>query len=190
MPSIAIIDNFDSFTYNLLHALEALGAECTVMRNNAVDWDRLRGSSGIVLGPGPGIPEEAGDLMQVIEAFHVSHALLGVCLGHQALGQYFGSDLTNLSEVYHGCDRGIVWLEEDSINTGLPEAMQVGLYHSWAVDLQPSSLLRALAYSTDDVLMAFRHVDLPIHGIQFHPESVMTPQGRQLLKNWLNGLGC
>ncbi|MEN9639309.1 MAG: hypothetical protein RLZZ262_1177 [Bacteroidota bacterium] len=187
-PQIAIIDNFDSFTYNLVHALEAVGASCVVMRNNSLDWKTLEMADGVVLGPGPGLPFEAGELMIAIDRLHKLKPMLGVCLGHQAIGEYFGAELINLESVYHGCEANVSWIGENSLVENCPGQWTVGLYHSWAVRLAPDSNLEALAFSSDDVLMAFRHRALPLYGIQFHPESVMTAMGRDLLGNWVQTL--
>ena len=187
-PRIAIIDNFDSFTYNLLHALEAEGASCEVMRNNALEWPVLEKADGIVLGPGPGLPSEAGELMTAIDRLHRVRPMLGVCLGHQAIGQYFGAELINLQTLYHGCEAEVRWPVTDAMLRDMPAQWTVGLYHSWAITLTQATDLEAMAFSDAEVLMAFRHRRLPLYGIQFHPESVMTPLGRKLLRNWLQTL--
>lgn len=185
---IAIVDNFDSFTYNLLHALEAVGASCVVMRNNAIDWEALQAADGIVLGPGPGLPAEAGELMSVIDRLYQHKPILGVCLGHQALGQFFGAELVNLRTLYHGCEAQVQWSVANPLAVEMSKSCTVGLYHSWAVVLPETGVLEALAFSDAQVLMAMRHRRLPLYGIQFHPESVMTPLGRDLLRNWLHTL--
>jgi anthranilate synthase component II len=185
---IAIVDNFDSFTYNLVHALEAMGADCNVMRNDSIDQSILEHCKGIVLGPGPGLPEEAGDLMNVIQSYHERKPILGICLGHQALGQYFGGQLVNLKQVFHGVESQVNWVTDGLLNQGLSIETTVGLYHSWSIELPDSSPLQATCFSEQGVLMGLRHTSLPLQGLQFHPESIMTPFGRMILKNWIDSL--
>jgi anthranilate synthase component II len=185
---IVVIDNYDSFTYNLVHALEALGAACTVMRNDNLVENALTSCDGIVLGPGPGLPAEAGELMATIEKYHRQKSMLGICLGHQALGEFFGVKLIQLPRVFHGVETRLRWLKKDKIHVNLPDEMEVGLYHSWALENNLNGELILVAESLENVVMAMRHRELPLFGVQFHPESIMTPMGRVLLKNWLDGL--
>ncbi len=185
---IAIVDNFDSFTFNLVHALEAIGAHCKVMRNDRIDYASLDACNGIVLGPGPGLPEEAGDLMSVIQDYHERKPMLGICLGHQAIGQFFGGQLVNLEEVFHGVELQVKWVLDGPLNAGLFEQITVGLYHSWSIELPDAIPLRATCVSERGVLMGLQHTSLPLYGLQFHPESIMTPFGRMILKNWIDGL--
>lgn len=185
---IAIVDNFDSFTFNLVHALEAIGAHCKVMRNDRIDYASLDTCNGIVLGPGPGLPEEAGDLMSVIQDYHERKPILGICLGHQAIGQFFGGQLVNLEEVFHGVELQVKWVLDGPLNAGLFEQITVGLYHSWSIELPDAIPLRATCVSESGVLMGLQHTSLPLYGLQFHPESIMTPVGRMILKNWIDGL--
>jgi anthranilate synthase/aminodeoxychorismate synthase-like glutamine amidotransferase len=185
---IVVIDNYDSFTYNLVHALEALGAACTVMRNDYLDENALTSCDGIVLGPGPGLPAEAGELMATINKYHRQKAMLGICLGHQALGEFFGVKLIQLSHVFHGVETRLRWVGQERIHDDLPDEMEVGLYHSWALENELNDELILLAESEEKVVMAVRHRELPLFGVQFHPESIMTPLGRILLKNWLDSL--
>jgi anthranilate synthase/aminodeoxychorismate synthase-like glutamine amidotransferase len=185
---IVVIDNYDSFTYNLVHALEALGAACTVMRNDGISESALTTCDGIVLGPGPGLPVEAGELMTTIAKYHRHKSMLGICLGHQALGEYFGVRLVQLPRVFHGVETHLLWVGNDRIHSNLPDEMEVGLYHSWALENDLTPELTLLAESKEKVVMAMRHHELPLFGVQFHPESIMTPMGRVLLKNWLDSL--
>ena len=172
---IVIIDNYDSFTYNLSHLLKELGAEVDVVRNDKFELKDLEQYDKIVLSPGPGIPSEAG-----------RKPILGVCLGHQAIGEVFGASLENLKEVYHGVQTEGTQLGNDYIFEGLPERVMMGRYHSWVVakDSVPECL-EVTAMSDDGEIMAMRHRQYDIHGIQFHPESVLTPEGKTIVGNFL-----
>lgn len=183
---ITIIDNYDSFTYNLSHLLKELGAEVTVFRNDRFQLADLASSDKIVLSPGPGIPSEAGLLMDVIDHYARSKPILGVCLGHQALGQYFGAQLLNIGDVVHGVATPVQITTADYLFDGLPSSIEVGRYHSWVVSAESMpAAIETICMSTDQQVMALRHVTLDIRGIQFHPESVLTPCGRKIMKNWL-----
>lgn len=184
---IVIIDNYDSFTYNLSHLVKELGAEVTVYRNDQFQLNQLEVFDKIILSPGPGIPSEAGLLLDVIRTYAGRKPILGVCLGHQAIGEVFGGKLTNLSDVYHGIATEGTQFGVDPIFTGLPKRIIMGRYHSWVVDrVDFPSCLEITALSDDGQIMALRHRNYNIHGIQFHPESVLTPEGRTIIKNWLN----
>lgn len=185
---ITIIDNYDSFTYNLAHLVKSLGAEVTVYRNDKFQLPQLESADKIILSPGPGIPEEAGLLMDVIRTYAGKKPILGVCLGHQAIGEVMGARLANLSEVYHGVQTPIDIVRPDYIFNGLPSEIAVGRYHSWVVsgDNLPDCL-EVTAVSKEGQIMALRHKNLDVRGIQFHPESVLTPQGRAIIENWLAG---
>ena len=184
---IVIIDNYDSFTYNLSHLVKELGAEVTVYRNDQFQLNQLEVFDMIILSPGPGIPSEAGLLLDVIRTYAGRKPILGVCLGHQAIGEVFGGKLTNLSDVYHGIATEGTQFGVDPIFTGLPKRIIMGRYHSWVVDrVDFPSCLEITAVSDDGQIMALRHRNYNIHGIQFHPESVLTPEGRTIIKNWLN----
>lgn len=183
---VVIIDNYDSFTYNLSHLLKELGAEVTVLRNDQFDLADLEGYDKIVLSPGPGIPSEAGLMPQVIKLYADKKPMLGVCLGHQAIGEAFGGKLTNLTDVFHGVQTTAKNLHNDYLFDGLADEVQVGRYHSWVVDAQDfPECLEVTALSDEGQVMALRHKTLDVHGIQFHPESVLTPEGRTIVGNWL-----
>ena len=182
-----IIDNYDSFTFNLAHLLKELGAEVDVIRNDQFELPTLKRYDKIVLSPGPGIPSEAGLLLDVIRTYAGQKPMLGVCLGHQAIGEVFGARLENLSEVYHGVATDCEHFSNDPIFEGIPSHFEVGRYHSWVVSKDGlPSCLEVTATSPDGNIMALRHKDYPIHGIQFHPESVLTPLGHKIVENWLN----
>ena len=184
---IVIIDNYDSFTYNLAHLVKSLGAEVTVLRNDRFALEELEAFDKIILSPGPGIPSEAGQLLDVIRTYAGRRPMLGVCLGHQAIGEVFGATLENLSDVFHGVATEGRQFGVDPIFRGLPERIVMGRYHSWVVSREgfPDSL-EITAVSDEGQIMALRHREFDIHGIQFHPESVLTPDGAALLRNWLN----
>lgn len=184
---IVIIDNYDSFTYNLSHLVKELGADVTVLRNDKFELRQLETFDKIILSPGPGIPEEAGLLLDVIRTYKGKKPMLGVCLGHQAIGQVFGGSLVNLKDVYHGVQTEGTQLGNDPIFAGLPKRIMMGRYHSWVVDSTTlPSCLEVTATSDDGMIMALKHKEYDIHGIQFHPESVLTPDGRTIINNWIN----
>lgn len=183
---IVIIDNYDSFTYNLSHLFKEIGAEVTVLRNDKFAIDDLEQYDKIVLSPGPGIPEEAGLLLDVIRHYAGKKPMLGVCLGHQAIGEVFGAKLENLSDVFHGVSTEGNIKQDDVLFRGLPERITMGRYHSWIVSKTDlPSCLEVTAESDEGQIMALRHKNYEIYGIQFHPESVLTPDGRTILTNWL-----
>ena len=183
---IAIIDNYDSFTYNLSHLVKQLGAQVTVLRNDCFQLPELEPFDKLILSPGPGIPSEAGLLLEVIRHYAGEKPMLGVCLGEQAIGEAFGGRLTNLSEVFHGVQTPVQIVAQAPLFKGLPATIQVGRYHSWVVDQQAlPDCLEVTAMSNEGQIMALRHKELPIHGIQFHPESVLTPEGKVIIQNFL-----
>lgn len=187
---IVTIDNYDSFTYNLAHLVKELGATVDVLRNDRFEMDELEKYDKILLSPGPGVPEEAGLLPDVIRTYSGKKPILGVCLGEQAIGQVFGGRLVNLSKVFHGVQTDIRLTEPDYIFRGLPEKIPVGRYHSWVVDTEGlPATLAVTAVSPEGQIMALKHREYDVHGIQFHPESVLTPDGKQIMKNWLDGDG-
>ena len=184
---IVIIDNYDSFTYNLAHLVKELGAEVTVYRNDQFQLSQLEPFDKIILSPGPGIPSEAGLLLDVIRTYAGRKPLFGVCLGHQAIGEVFGARLTNLSDVYHGVQTEGTQLGNDPVFTGLPKRLLMGRYHSWVVDrVGFPDCLEVTAESDEGQIMGLMHRNYNIHGIQFHPESVLTPDGKTMLANWLS----
>jgi len=183
---IVIIDNYDSFTYNLSHLVKELGAEVSVLRNDCFEMRQLEVFDKIILSPGPGIPCEAGLLLDVIREYAGGKPLLGVCLGHQAIGEVFGAKLQNLDDVYHGVQTEGTQFGIDPIFAGLPERIRMGRYHSWVVSKDGfPDCLEITATSDEGQIMALRHRQFDIRGIQFHPESVLTPDGRTMLRNWL-----
>jgi len=183
---IVIIDNYDSFTYNLSHLVKELGAEVTVYRNDQFELPQLEQFSKIILSPGPGIPSEAGLLLDVIRTYAGKKPILGVCLGHQAIGEVFGGKLENLSQVFHGVATEGTQFGNDEIFFGLPSRITMGRYHSWVVSKEGlPACLEITAESDEGQIMAMKHKTLNIRGIQFHPESVLTPDGRKILQNWM-----
>jgi anthranilate synthase component II len=186
---IAVIDNYDSFVFNLVRYLrEESDAEIVVMRNRQVNYEILEQADAIVLSPGPGIPSEAGDLMKIIELFKIQKPILGVCLGHQALGESFGLKLKKSKNIIHGKATEIKIIEKDILFDGMKDRELVGRYHSWIVEKEDESELIVTAVSDENEVMAFKHKQLPISGMQFHPESILTPKGRQMIQNWIKTL--
>lgn len=184
---IVIIDNYDSFVYNLSHLLKELGAEVTVKRNDQFRLEELEEFDKILLSPGPGVPEEAGLLLDVIRRYAGKKPILGVCLGEQAIGEVYGGKLTNLDEVFHGIQSPVTLTATDYLFEGLPSTVQVGRYHSWVVDRKDfPECLEVTAVSEEGYVMALRHRTLDVRGVQFHPESVLTPEGKQMLGNWIH----
>jgi len=191
---LLVLDNYDSFTYNLVHlAKEILGETVDVFRNDAITLEEVAAYDRILLSPGPGIPEEAGILLPLIKTFAPTKSLFGVCLGHQAIGEVFGGSLTNLDKVYHGVATHIELCPDlgFSVNRndwfmGSQNKLEVGRYHSWIVSRQnfPSEL-EATALDEQGMIMALRHRSYDVQGVQFHPESVLTPNGKKMLENWL-----
>jgi len=183
---VVIIDNYDSFTYNLSHLIKSLGAEVTVVRNDQFELQDLEQFNKIVLSPGPGIPSEAGLLLDVIRTYAGKKPILGVCLGHQAIGEVFGGKLVNLSDVFHGVATPCHIVADDPIFSGLERDITIGRYHSWVVANEDlPECLEVTAVSDEGQIMALRHKNLNNRGIQFHPESVLTPDGKKMIQNWL-----
>ncbi len=184
---IIINDNYDSFVYNLSHLIKEFGVEVTVKRNDQFKLEDIETFDKILLSPGPGIPEEAGLLMDVIRTYAGKKPILGVCLGEQAIGEVFGGKLTNLDDVFHGIQSQIKLTVSDYLFEGLPSKIKVGRYHSWIVDKNSlPDCLEVTAVSEEGYIMALRHKTLDIRGVQFHPESVLTPDGKKILYNWIN----
>lgn len=181
-----IIDNYDSFTYNLSHLIKEIGSDVDVVRNDCFELADLEPYHRIVLSPGPGIPDEAGLLKAVIEAYAGRTPILGVCLGHQAIGEVFGGRLENLSEVFHGVQTVVEQQNNDLLFRHLDTQFPVGRYHSWVVSTEGfPACLEVTATSSEGQIMALRHKTYDVCGIQFHPESILTPDGKQMLSNFL-----
>jgi len=188
MKKIIIIDNYDSFTYNLVHAIEEIvGHDVDVVRNDEIDFEKLGTYEYIVLSPGPGLPDEAGDLKKVIKEYGETTKMLGVCLGHQAIGEVYGATLKNLDKVYHGIQTDMTKTRENVLFRKLHGAFPAGRYHSWVIEkdtLHPDFII-----TTEDdqgEIMSVSHKTLQLHGVQFHPESILTPDGEQILRNFLS----
>jgi anthranilate synthase component 2 len=184
---IAVIDNYDSFTYNLVHYLDDLGAEVTVFRNDEFELKELDLFDKILLSPGPGIPDEAGLLKDVIKTYAKTKSIFGVCLGLQAIGEVFGGTLTNLEKVYHGVATKVSKTEDDFIFNDLPNEMEVGRYHSWVISNEnfPQNLI-ITSKDENGEIMSLKHSVYDVRGVQYHPESVLTPHGKKILENWLS----
>ncbi len=184
-----IIDNYDSFTYNLVHYLEDMGAEVTVSMNDKVDWELVNDSSAIVLSPGPGLPEDAGELMNVLKWCKLHEKpILGVCLGMQAMAHLEGIGLYNQGAVKHGVAEKISVLTPSKLFRDLPLSFSVGLYHSWAVESSIENVYRITSKSSSNVVMSIEHPTLKWFGVQFHPESILTEHGKKILENFLSTL--
>lgn len=203
---ILVFDNYDSFTYNLVHLVEKITHEkVDVYRNDQLPLEKVKDYDKIILSPGPGIPEEAGLLLPLIKEYASSKSILGVCLGHQAIGQAFGGDLINLSSVFHGVATPVRVVRRQTTNEkvnevsrltshvsrnlfeGLPDELEVGRYHSWVVSKE--NFPRELEITAEDesgMIMGLQHSTYDVQGVQFHPESVLTPMGEQIMRNWLN----
>ena len=186
MKKILVIDNYDSFTYNLVHYLEDLNCEVTVYRNDEFDIDEIAVFDKILLSPGPGIPDEAGLLKAVIAKYAPTKSILGVCLGQQAIGEVFGGTLSNLDKVYHGVSSMVkTSFDDELLFEGLGNEFEVGRYHSWVVDANLPDVLEATSFDENGQVMSLRHKTFDVRGVQFHPESVLTPNGKKILENWL-----
>jgi anthranilate synthase component 2 len=202
---ILVFDNYDSFTYNLVHLVEKiLHLKVDVFRNDEIPLEKVKEYDKIILSPGPGLPEEAGLLLPLIKEYASSKSILGVCLGHQAIGEAFGGKLVNLSTVYHGVATKIQVVSRQSsvvstpspltthysrsnLFNGLPDELEVGRYHSWIVsDENFPKELEVTARDENNYIMALQHKNFDVQGVQFHPESVLTPMGENILRNWLN----
>jgi anthranilate synthase component 2 len=187
MKKILVIDNYDSFTYNLVHYLEDMECEVTVRRNDKLNLDEVEPFDKIILSPGPGIPDEAGLLKEIIAMYAPKKSILGVCLGQQAIGEVFGGRIVNLDNVYHGVATRIKpCVNDETLFKGLDPAFEVGRYHSWVVDPELPESLEATSYDENGQVMSIRHRTYDVKGVQFHPESVLTPDGKHMLKNWIN----
>ncbi|MCZ8228507.1 aminodeoxychorismate/anthranilate synthase component II [Flavobacterium sp.] len=186
MKKILVIDNYDSFTYNLVHYLEDLDCEVTVYRNDEFDLDEIAHFDKILLSPGPGIPDEAGLLKAVIQKYGPTKSIFGVCLGQQAIGEVYGGTLSNLDKVYHGVATTVKTIVNDELLfDGLEPTFEVGRYHSWVVDANVPDVLEITSIDENGQVMSLRHKTFDVRGVQFHPESVLTPDGKKMLENWV-----
>ncbi|MGL2967379.1 anthranilate synthase component II [Flavobacterium sp. XGLA_31] len=188
MKKIAVIDNYDSFTFNLVHYLEALNIHVTVYRNDELELEDLAAFDKILLSPGPGIPDEAGLLKQVIKTYAPTKSILGICLGHQAIAEVFNSYLINLKSPLHGITSKVTITDNsEPLYHNIPAEFEAGHYHSWIIDKESLSPdLRITAVNENGYIMSVRHQIFDVKGIQFHPESILTPFGKAILKNWLD----
>ena len=188
MKKIVIIDNYDSFTFNLVHYLEELDCEVTVLRNDEFELEELKSFDDIILSPGPGIPSESGLLIDVIKTYASSKKILGICLGQQAIGEVFGGSLVNLNKVYHGIATSInVLVTDETLFQNLPKQLEVGRYHSWVINPADfPDVLEVTAAAENGEIMAIRHKTFNVKGVQFHPESILTPHGKTIISNWIN----
>jgi len=185
--SILVFDNYDSFTYNLVHAVKKLGySNVEVHRNDQISLDEIARFDKIILSPGPGVPSESGILLDVIKTYAPTKPILGVCLGEQAIAEAFGGTLINLPNVHHGVSSEVDIIEDDILFNGLDKKLEVGRYHSWAVQKEGlPECLKVTAIDEEGMIMALSHREYDVRGVQFHPESVLTPKGEEMLKNWL-----
>lgn len=186
MKKVLVIDNYDSFTYNLVHYLEDLNCDVTVKRNDKLTLEEVKDFDKILLSPGPGIPDEAGLLKAIIKTYAPTKSILGVCLGQQAIGEVFGGKLINLNDVYHGVATNVtITVDDEKIFEGLEKNIEVGRYHSWVVDSNLPESLEATSFDENGQIMSLRHKIYDVKGVQYHPESVLTPYGKKILENWL-----
>ena len=186
MKKVFVVDNYDSFTYNLVHYLEELNCIVTVKRNDKFELDELKAYSLILLSPGPGIPNESGLLKSVIKHYAPTKNILGICLGQQAIAEVFGGSLINLDKVYHGIATPVKITKKDLLFNGLPQSFQVGRYHSWIVSSSLPEVLEATSVDNKGQLMSLRHKTYNVRSVQYHPESILTPYGKKILENWIN----
>lgn len=184
---ILVIDNYDSFVYNLVHYLEELDCEVTVRRNDKFHLEEAENYDKILLSPGPGIPDEAGLLKSLIQKYATSKPILGVCLGQQAIGEVFGGSLENLSKVFHGvATRATIISDKEPLFKGLGKVIEIGRYHSWVVSKNGfPEVLEITSEDENGQIMSLRHKFYNVCGVQFHPESVLTPSGKRIIKNWV-----
>lgn len=184
---ILVLDNYDSFTYNLVHIIRALGYAMDVYRNDKITVEEVKKYDKILLSPGPGIPDEAGIMKQVIKEYGPTKSILGVCLGHQGIGEVYGAKLFNIPKVLHGVTSIVEIKDQDEyLFKGVAPKFQATHYHSWAV--VPESIngnLKVTAVNDEGLVMALRHLQYDVKGVQFHPESIMTLEGPKMIENWL-----
>ena len=187
MKKMVLIDNYDSFTFNLVHYLEELNCDVVVLRNDEFEIEELQKFDAIILSPGPGIPSESGLLLEVIKTYASTKKILGICLGHQAIGEVFGATLLNLDTVFHGVSTKInITDTTETLFSNLPQQIEVGRYHSWAIN--PANfpeVLEVTSISENGEIMSIKHKNFNVKGVQFHPESILTPSGKTILSNWI-----
>ena len=187
MKKILVIDNYDSFVYNLVHYLEEFDCEVIVKRNDQFYMDEVENYEKILLSPGPGIPDEAGQLKEIIRRYASTKSILGVCLGQQAIGEVFGGSIVNLNEVFHGvATKATIIVDDEPLFNGLEKEIEIGRYHSWVVSQEGfPDVLEITSIDENRQIMSLRHREFDVRGVQFHPESVLTPQGKLIIKNWV-----
>lgn len=185
---LLIVDNNDSFTFNLVDLIRKIGIAMEIVPVAALDLDKVEAFSHILISPGPDVPRAYPQLFALLERYHQTKSILGVCLGHQTLCEFFGGELYNLGQVRHGQQRFLIQDKPNRLLADLPKQFQIGLYHSWAISQESlaNSPLVATAFCDQHILMAVQHRDLPLFSVQFHPESFITEYGEQILRNWLN----
>jgi anthranilate synthase component 2 len=182
---VLLIDFYDSFTFNIFHYLEGLGVDVTVCEDKALVLDEIEAFDCIILSPGPGLPNETQSMFAVLERYSSSKKILGVCLGMQGVAEFFGATLYNQNSVKHGISERMTILQPNRLFRNFKNEISVGLYHSWAVDLNKGQSLIPIGFSENNILMAYEHATLPIFGVQFHPESILTENGKEVFKNFL-----
>lgn len=187
MSKILLIDNYDSFTHNIEHLITKLGFEVETIRNNEFSIDYVENFKKIIISPGPGLPNESNQIIDVVKKYYKTKSILGICLGHQAIAMAFNGKLKNLPKVYHGVSSKITILDsEEKLFKNLSNTIEVARYHSWAVDENSmSNELKTTSITNEGTIMSIKHKEYDITGIQFHPESILTPLGEQMMKNWL-----
>jgi anthranilate synthase component II len=185
---ILMLDNYDSFTYNLVHYIEKItNQKIDVYRNDKISLEEVNAYDKIILSPGPGIPDEAGIMKQLIKQYGSTKSILGVCLGHQAIGEVYGGKLLNMNKVYHGVATKIHLLQKNKLFEGVPDVFEAGRYHSWIISNENvPDCLEILAEDDEKRIMALKHKEHNVYGVQFHPESVLTPDGMKMITNWIN----
>lgn len=182
---IAVIDNFDSFVYNIVRYVKECNNEIIIQRNNQIDYSILDTCDAILLSPGPGIPSESGELISIIKRYSGKKKMLGICLGHQAIAEVFGGKLEQCESPIHGKASMVKQVDEDLLFKGISKDFQVGRYHSWRIAEKLPEELKATVMSDTNEIMAIRHVSHDTTGVQFHPESILTPDGRKIINNWI-----
>ena len=186
MIKVLVIDNYDSFTYNLVHYLKDLNCDVTVKRNDKLELSEIKEFDKILLSPGPGIPDEAGLLKSIIKEYAPSKSILGICLGQQAIAEVFGGKIENLDKVYHGVSTSVILTNKDEVlYKDIPKNIEVGRYHSWVVAKDLPDELEVTSIDGNGEIMSLRHKKYDVRAVQYHPESILTPKGKKILKNWV-----